>query len=98
LQGYRGQPPAKIEAVIEMLIRLGQLAADHPEIRELDINPMLAGAAGIIALDARLRVAPAYRPSKTKLAIASRGCSTRQEARRQPTESPFPEHGNCYPS
>jgi len=52
------------------LIRLGQLAADNPEIRELYINPLLADAAGIIALDARLRVAPAYRPNKTKLAIA----------------------------
>jgi len=70
LQGYRGQPPVKIEAIIEVLIRLGQLAADHPEIRELDINPLLADAAGIIALDARLRVAPAYGPSTTKLAIA----------------------------
>ena len=70
LQGYRGQPPAKIEAVTEMLIRLGQLAADHPEIRELDINPLLADAVGIIALDARLRVAPAYGPTTTKPAIA----------------------------
>jgi acetyltransferase len=70
LQGYRGQTPAKIEAVIEVLIRLGQLAADHPEIRELDINPLLADASGIIALDARLRVAPAQGPGATRLAIA----------------------------
>jgi len=70
LQGYRGQPPAQIEAIIEVLMRLGQLAADHPEIRELDINPLLADAAGIIGLDARLRVAPAYGPVTTKLAIA----------------------------
>jgi len=70
LQGCRGQPPVKIEAIIEVLIRLGQLAADHPEIRELDINPLLADAAGIIALDARLRVAPAYGASTTKPAIA----------------------------
>ena len=70
LQGYRGQPPAKIEAVAEMLIRLGQLAADHPEVRELDINPLLADAVGIIALDARLRVAPAQGPGVTRLAIA----------------------------
>jgi acetyltransferase len=52
-----------------VLIRLGQLAADHPEVRELDINPLLADAAGILALDARLRVAPAQRPSATRLAI-----------------------------
>jgi acetyltransferase len=70
LQGYRGQPPAKIEAVMEVLIRLGQLAADQPEIRELDLNPLLADAVGIVALDARLRVAPAQRPGAARLAIA----------------------------
>ena len=59
LQGYRDKPPAAIDAIAEVLIRLGQLAAEHPEIRELDINPLLADAAGVIALDARIRVAPA---------------------------------------
>jgi acetyltransferase len=58
LQGYRGKPPADIDAIVEILIRLGQLAANHPEIRELDINPLLADSAGVVALDARLRVAP----------------------------------------
>jgi len=70
LQGYRGKPPAKIDAVIEVLIRLGQLAADHPEIRELDINPLLADPAGVIALDARLRVAPVQSAGAARLAIA----------------------------
>ncbi len=70
LQGYRGRPPAKIEAVVEVLIRLGQLAADHPEISELDINPLLADEGGIVALDARLRVAPARNPGTARLAIA----------------------------
>ena len=70
LQGYPGKPPAKIEAVIEVLIRLGQLAADRPEIRELDINPLLADAHGVIALDARLRVAPVQSTGSTRLAIA----------------------------
>jgi acetyltransferase len=70
LQGYRGKPPANIEAVVEVLIRLGQLAADHPEIRELDINPLLADAAGVVALDARLRVAPVPGAGLVRLAIA----------------------------
>jgi acetyltransferase len=70
LQEYRGKPPAKIDAVIEVLIRLGQLAADHPEIRELDINPLLADPAGVIALDARLRVAPVQSTGAARLAIA----------------------------
>jgi acetyltransferase len=70
LQGYRGKPPAKIDAVIEVLIRLGQLAADHPEIRELDINPLLADGTGVIAVDARLRVAPVQSTGAARLAIA----------------------------
>jgi acetyltransferase len=70
LQGYRGKQPAKIDAVIEVLIRLGQLAADHPEIRELDINPLLADPTGVIALDARLRVAPVQITGSARLAIA----------------------------
>jgi len=59
LHRYRGQQTANIEAVVELLIRLGQLAADHPEIRELEINPLLVDADGTLALDIRLRVAPA---------------------------------------
>lgn len=70
LQGYCGRPPTNIEAVVEVLIRLSQLATDHPEIRELDINPLLADTAGAIALDARLRIAPAQYPGTARLAIA----------------------------
>src|SRR3954454_9921147 len=69
LQGYRDKPPAAVDAIAELLIRLGRLAAEHPEIRELDINPLLADETGIIAIDARVRVAPA--PSgASRLAIA----------------------------
>ena len=70
LQGYRDKPPAAIDAIAEVLIRVGQLAADHPEIRELDINPLLADAAGVIALDARIRIAPAAAAGAARLAIA----------------------------
>jgi acetyltransferase len=70
LQGYRGKPAANIEAVVDVLIRLGQLATDHPEIREVDINPLLADAAGAVALDARLRIEPARRGGAARLAIA----------------------------
>jgi acetyltransferase len=70
LHGYRGQQAANIEAVVELLIRLGQLDADHPEIRELEINPLLADADGTIVLDARLRVARATSTGAAQLAIA----------------------------
>ena len=70
LQGFRGKPAAAIDAIAEALIRVGQLAADHAEIRELDINPLLADAAGIVALDARIRVEPAMTAGAARLAIA----------------------------
>jgi acetyltransferase len=70
LQGYRGNPAAAIDAIAEVLIRLGHIAADLPEIRELDINPLLADAAGVIALDARIRVTPGAQPGAARLAIA----------------------------
>ena len=68
--GLSRQAAGAIDAIVEVLIRLGQLAADHPEIRELDINPLLADADGVIALDARIRVAPAAQPGAARLAIA----------------------------
>ncbi len=56
LNGYRGRPPVNIEKLIETMIRLSYLAADYPEISELDINPLLATQDGVIALDARVVV------------------------------------------
>lgn len=56
LKGYRGKPPVNIEKLIEILIRLSYLAADYPEIKELDINPLLISRKGAIALDARIVV------------------------------------------
>jgi acetyltransferase len=70
LQPYRGNPPAAIDAICEVLIGIGQLAAEHPEICELDINPLLVNATGVIAIDARIRVAPAYVAGAARLAIA----------------------------
>jgi acetyltransferase len=70
LQGYGGKPPADLDAIVEILIRLGQLAADQPEIQELDINPLLADSAGAVALDARIRIASAQNRGAPRLAIA----------------------------
>jgi acetyltransferase len=57
LAGYRNRPPADIDAICRTLIQVAQLITDIPEIAELDINPLLADSAGVIALDARMRVA-----------------------------------------
>jgi len=70
LQGYRDTPPAAVDAIAEVLIRLGQIAADHAAIRELDINPLLADADGAIALDVRVRIAPPAVSGAARMAIA----------------------------
>ena len=56
LGAYRDVPAADLRAIALVLVKLGQMAADLPELRELDINPLLADADGVLALDARVRV------------------------------------------
>ncbi len=54
LQGYRGKPAACIDRLIEILIRFSYLVADYPEIKELDVNPLLVTPEDVVALDARI--------------------------------------------
>jgi acetyltransferase len=61
LRAYRDVPAVKQDAVAMVLVKLAQMAADVPEIRELDINPLLADEAGVLAVDARVAVGPAGR-------------------------------------
>jgi acetyltransferase len=58
LKGYRGSPPKAVDKLVEVLIRLSYLAADYPEIEELDINPLLVTPKEVIALDARIVIDP----------------------------------------
>ncbi|MCX6246504.1 MAG: bifunctional acetate--CoA ligase family protein/GNAT family N-acetyltransferase [Bacteroidetes bacterium] len=58
LRGYRGSKPKNIDLLIQALIRLSYLAADYPEIRELDINPLLVTSEEVTALDARIVIDP----------------------------------------
>lgn len=69
LPGVRGQPPARMEDIELALVKLSQLVCDLPEIAELDINPLLAGPGGVVALDARVRIEPAARAGDARLAI-----------------------------
>jgi acyl-CoA synthetase (NDP forming) len=56
LDGIRGTPPVDFAALTDALLRLSQLAVDHPEIAELDVNPLLAFPDGVKAVDARVLV------------------------------------------
>ncbi len=56
LDGFRDTPAADLESLERVLVAVSQLLADHPQIAELDINPLLLSPRGAIALDARIRV------------------------------------------
>ena len=56
LKGYRGQPPADEAGILDVLLRLGHLAADHPHLAEIEINPLRVMEAGVSAVDVRARV------------------------------------------
>jgi acyl-CoA synthetase (NDP forming) len=57
LTGVRGEKAVDLTAIGGVLRRLGQLAVDFPDIAELDVNPLLATAKGVVAVDARVRLA-----------------------------------------
>ena len=76
LKGYRNHPPADLEKLEELLIRLSQLVIDFPEIVEMDINPVVVKNGEPCAVDARIRL------------VRTEGGSTRQHL----VISPYPQH------
>ncbi len=59
LQGVRGQPPADLAALERLILKVSAFVAAHPEVAELDLNPVFAYAKGAIAADARIVLAEA---------------------------------------
>jgi acetyltransferase len=68
LQGIRGQAPVPLHELEMLLVRFSYLLCDFLDIQEIDINPLLASSDGLLALDARVVLAPANQP-KPKLTI-----------------------------
>jgi acyl-CoA synthetase (NDP forming) len=64
LDGYRGAPPCDIGGLEDLLLRVGALVETHPEITEMDLNPVVALPDGPIVVDARIRLEsrPARQP------------------------------------
>jgi acetyl-CoA synthetase (ADP-forming) len=54
LKGYRGSPPADINAIVEILLATSRLVMEHTEIRELDLNPIVVYEKGAKTVDARM--------------------------------------------
>jgi acetyltransferase len=61
LKGVRGKPPVDTDAIERLLVGLSQMVVNHPEIRELDINPLIAyeKGKGTIVADCRIILGPA---------------------------------------
>jgi acetyltransferase len=83
LKGFRNRPPANLDLLEEILIRLSQLVIDFPEIQELDINPMVTAGQEVCALDGRVMVARSRVESPMHLVISpypgryEKTCTTR---------------------
>ena len=54
LRGARGEPACDLPAIVKLVLRVSQLVCDHPEIAELDINPLIAHEHGLTVVDARI--------------------------------------------
>ncbi|WP_245589251.1 bifunctional acetate--CoA ligase family protein/GNAT family N-acetyltransferase [Chitinimonas koreensis] len=69
LDGFRSRPAVDRAAIERVLVAVSQLVCELPGVMELDINPLLAGADGAVALDARIVVTQAAGPGHARLAI-----------------------------
>ena len=56
LTGERGQKAVDLEAIAEIIVKVSELAVKHPEIKEIDLNPVTATAQGVVVVDARVMV------------------------------------------
>lgn len=56
LAGYRGRDPVDEQALVGCLMKVSEIAHKHPEILEIDLNPVLAYPEGIMVVDARVIV------------------------------------------
>ena len=69
LAGWRDRAAADLDAVALALVQVAQIAVDLAEVVELDVNPLLADARGVVALDARIRVRAVAEGAAERLAI-----------------------------
>ena len=67
LEGVRGEPPSDLPALAEAIERVSQLAVELPEVVELDLNPMIVRSEGdgVLAVDARIVLAPSSRSGRS---------------------------------
>jgi acyl-CoA synthetase (NDP forming) len=63
LTGFRNQPAVDIQALEQLLLKISQFAEAHPEVQEIDLNPVIAYPDGYIVVDARINIDEKWQPS-----------------------------------
>ncbi|HEY7248920.1 MAG TPA: acetate--CoA ligase family protein [Methylomirabilota bacterium] len=66
LRGVRGEAPVDLAAAAKAVSSLSRLIVDFPELQEVEVNPLVAGPGGVLAVDARARLASRRRTGKNK--------------------------------
>jgi len=71
LGAFRRMPPAAVEEIVQVLLRVSEMACELPQIKELDINPLMVNETGVVAVDARVVIEhyPAGRSPYQHMAI-----------------------------
>lgn len=69
LQGYGERPPAQLDEIAEVLVKLSQIPAEIAEVAGIDVDPLLADGEGVTAVSVFVRVAPNPQPAEARLAI-----------------------------
>jgi acetyltransferase len=77
LQGIRGRKPVDVEGLERLLVRFSQLVVEQPWIKEIDVNPLLASAERLLALDARIILHDPALPAERRARLAIRPYPTR---------------------
>ena len=62
LDAYRGTPRANVGALIDVLLRVSAMVEDHPQVAEMDLNPLIVSSESAVAVDARIRLEPGHLP------------------------------------
>lgn len=70
LEGVRGQLPADVAALENLILKVSEFIEAHPEIDELDLNPVFAYPDGVLAVDARIVITDAQNPAQANEAAS----------------------------
>jgi hypothetical protein len=62
LTGFRGSPPLDVDGLVQLVVAVGDLAMDVPEVAELDLNPVIVSPTAAVCVDTKIRLAQPVGP------------------------------------